>query len=303
MNKAIILTLITLIACDRSPKVTFERATAEINGGKTYSQYVDNAGAITHKTYGCGKDQIRSQPIDIGKADSLCVPNTNVKKDGEDATSASECKSNIVVDKKCARLEETKPCTADINCQSGLFCSTTCQKRTDKCPSNRNEECSGSKVCNAGACVDSFSLELGTAATSHVLCASGFQYEGKCAEVKYDDKAAECPNGSCSFKVKTAKEGDGESKTVACVYTFGKEDKQYCPVPETTSKVVTNYRDGEKARFGDKDYFVSTPSLKYQIVLDNYPLFEGLDDDVINDLINARMVSVGLFLLASIFAL
>lgn len=201
---------------------------------------------------GCAKNE-KCTNVELNDDSHLnqCVKVKEFRKNGDSCVVNEECQSSYCANGKCAYIPDGKNCEYSRSCNKNSRCKRNYEQDIETCKalSNKNEQCDSSYDCAFGLlcnkamipsqCVEMFSLENGKPSDKNFLCASGSQYNGKCATIKV-------VNSNCTFVEhsyeKTCQvtyntgEGDLPGK-VDCLTGYSEE---ICP-PQHDSKEMKNY--------------------------------------------------------------
>ena len=154
--------------------------------------------SVTYYLKGCSKKK-KCESVETTNGEDLyqCVKVKEFRKDGDSCEVNEECQSGNCSSGKCAYIANGKSCSWSQLCQKNSRCKeseveeeegvcVTLKAKGDECTSNSH--CGFGLLCNTAVtphiCTEMFSLENGKLSDKNFLCASGSQYNGKCATIK-----------------------------------------------------------------------------------------------------------------------
>jgi hypothetical protein len=167
--------------------------------------------------------------------DEFCIKPSNLYP-GDYCEDPAFCQSQNCQNNVCKGSIKDANCSADIDCDIGLFCLNNKCSETIKLnnPCNASAKCAVDSICMNGTCIQIASLELAAQTYAPAACKSFYMENGVCkAGPRLDgltkgDTATPCPEDSkCKYTA-----NDGNSYTEGCTCGMQEENKAVCRIGE-----------------------------------------------------------------------
>lgn len=272
-------------ACNATTTGTCAVATGSLYDGRTVN--LQNCSDTTKPICSYKPDQFL---IEV-EYDAYCTPpasSSNLALPGESCQTDDDCKLVIVFgtttikycDKtinKCKGSQTGVSCASNESCTAGNFCDMSsgsaetyvCANQKDlgaSCSSSYS--CANNMICN-GTCFAAFSQDLGfnlqniEADFLNYSCSSGYQYQGKCAKLKYSNTytpqqgLVTCNfNSQCNY-IAIFDEAGTNTTAVAdtCQCGYNANGQGYCPFSrhdDDTIKLFNNLKTAQQANLNNK---------------------------------------------------